>query len=72
MSEPITITASATTGLKVTVGGKPAHLAVVLEDGTVVAAGPEVARGAEQAAQDSLRQFWRGAGHLSITTRVAA
>lgn len=72
MTDQITITASATTGLQVTVGGQPAQLAVVLADGTVVAAGPDVARGAEQAAQDSLRQFWRGAGHLAITTHVPA
>ena len=55
-------------GLSVHVDGKPARLAVVLDDGTVVAAGPEVAREAEAVAHNCLKQTWVGKGHLRIVS----
>jgi len=55
-------------GLSVHVDGKPARLAVVLDDGTVVAAGPEVAREAEAVAHNCLKRTWQGQGHLRIVS----
>ena len=53
-------------GLTVTVDGKPARLAVVLEDGTVVAAGTEVAREAQGVSVNLYREFLKGNGHLRV------
>lgn len=62
----VIISAVAHEGLTVTVNGKPARLAVVLEDGTVVAAGRDVAREAQSFAINLHRAFLKGNGHLRI------
>jgi len=53
-------------GLTVAVNGKPALLAVVTEDGTVIAAGKEVAYEAQAVAVNLYREFWKGNGHLRV------
>jgi hypothetical protein len=62
----VIISAVAHEGLTVTVNGKPARLAVVLEDGTVVAAGRDVAREAQSVAVNLHREFLKGNGHLRV------
>lgn len=58
------ITATAHQGLMVEVDGKPARLAIVLEDGTIVSVGPAVAREAEAVAVNNYRAFLKGKGFL--------
>lgn len=65
----VVITAVAHVGLTVTINGKPGRLAVVTEDGQVVAAGDKVAREAEAVALNSYRNFLKGNGHLRVLSR---
>jgi hypothetical protein len=65
----VVISAVAHEGLRVTVDGKPARLAVVTEDGAVVVAGHQVAREAEAVAVNSYRQLLQGQGHLRVLSR---
>lgn len=53
--------------LKVTVEGKPAQLAIVAEDGTVIAYGAHVAREAAAVAINSYRAMLKGDGHLRVS-----
>lgn len=62
----IVISALTHEGLTVTVDGRPARLAVVLDDGTVVAAGRDVAREAQAVAINLYREFLKGNGHLRV------
>jgi hypothetical protein len=62
----VVISAVAHEGLTVTVNGKPAKLAVVTEDGTVVAAGVDVAREVQAVAINLYREFLKGNGHLRV------
>jgi hypothetical protein len=55
--------------LSVTVDGKPAHLAVVDENGRVVAQGDDVAREAEAVAINGYRNFLQGKGWLRVRSR---
>jgi len=64
----VVISAVTHEGLTVTVDGRPARLAVVLDDGTIVAAGPAVAREAEAVAQNLWKQTMIGKGHLRIVS----
>jgi len=64
--EGVVISAVIHEGLTVTFNGRPARLAVVTEDGCVVASGPQVAHEAEAVAHNSLRAFWKGQGHLRV------
>lgn len=66
----VVISAVAHEGLTVTVDGKPAKLAVVLDDGTVVAAGRPVAKEAQAVAVNLYRAFLRGNGHLRVLKPV--
>ena len=52
-------------GLRVTVDGKPARLAIVHED-DVITDSPLVACEAEAVAQNCLRNFWKGQGQLRV------
>jgi hypothetical protein len=70
--EGVVITAKAHTGLQVTVDGKPARLAIVTDDGQVIAAGPTVAREAEAVAINSYRNLLQGQGHLQVRSEVPA
>ena len=62
----VVISAVSHEGLSVTVNGRPARLAVVAEDGTVIAAGPLVAREAEAVAINNYRAFLKGKGFLRV------
>lgn len=53
-------------GLRVTVDGKPARLAVIDDEGRIISAGTMVAREANAVAVNSYRQFLQGEGHLRV------
>ncbi|WP_374492792.1 hypothetical protein [Brachymonas sp.] len=61
----VRIQAVAHEGLSVTVNGKPAELAIIV-DGKVIAAGAAVAREAEAVAVNCHRNFLKGQGHLRV------
>lgn len=67
--EGVVISAVTHEGLSVTVDGKPARLAIVTDDGRIVAAGAEVAREAEAVAINSFRAFWQGKGFLRVRSK---
>ena len=64
----VVISAVSHEGLTVTVDGKPARLAILTEDGKVVAAGDQVAREAEAVALNCYRNFLKGEGFLRVTS----
>jgi hypothetical protein len=49
-------------GLRITANGRPARLAIIDDNGHVIAAGPEVANEAEAAAINGWRAVLRGEG----------
>ncbi|MDR7331730.1 hypothetical protein [Roseateles asaccharophilus] len=65
----VVISAVSHEGLTVTVNGKPGRLAVVDEQGRVIAAGDDVAREAEAVAVNCYREFWKGQGHLRVLSK---
>ena len=68
----VIISAVSHEGLTVTVDGKPGRLAILAEDGKVIAAGPVVAREAEAVAVNSYRHLLQGRGHLRILSKPIA
>lgn len=62
----VVITAVGHEGLAVTVNGKRARLAIVTEDGQVIAAGDAVAKEAEAVAVNSYRNVLQGKGYLRV------
>lgn len=60
----IIISATSHDGLSVLVNGKPALLAVISDDGQVIAAGADVAREAEAVALNNYRNTLKGQGYL--------
>lgn len=52
-----------------TADGRPATLAVIDQDGNIVAAGPGVARAAWEVTVNSYRNFLMGSGHLRVLSR---
>lgn len=62
----IVVSAVSHEGLSVTVDGRPARLAVVLDDGTVVAAGQQVAIEVEAVAVNCYRNMIQGQGFLRV------
>lgn len=62
----VVISAVAHEGLTVTVDGRPARLAILSDDGKVIAAGDQVAKEAEAVALNSYRNFLKGQGHLRV------
>ena len=62
----VRIRAQSHTGLLVTVDGRPARLAIVDEDGRIIAAGKDVAREAEAVAVQSYREMLKGKGWLKV------
>jgi len=62
----VMITAVSHEGLTVTVNGRPATLAVLTQDGEIIAAGSDVAREAEAVAINCYRQFLKGQGYLRV------
>jgi hypothetical protein len=67
--EGVVISAVAHEGLTVLVNGKPAHLAVVTEEGQVIASGADVAREARAVAVNCYRQFLKGKGFLRVLSK---
>lgn len=67
--EGVVISAVAHEGLRVTINGKPARLAIVDEAGHVITDSPAVAREVEAVAQNTLRNFWQGKGHLRVLSK---
>lgn len=65
----VIISAVAHEGLSVTVDGQPAQLAVVTEDGRIVAAGQDVAREARAVAVNNYRAFLQARGHIRTLSR---
>jgi len=68
----VVISAVAHEGLRVTIGGRCARLAIVDEAGQVIAAGDDVAREAEAVAVNSYRALLLGNGHLRVLSRPIA
>ena len=60
----VVISAVSHQGLSVTIDGRPARLAIVTDDGQVIAAGADVAREAEAVAINNYRAFLKGQGFL--------
>ena len=56
-------------GLVVTVNGAHARLAIITDDGHVVASGDQVAREAEAVSINCYREFLQGAGHLRVHSK---
>lgn len=70
MTDPILIAATATEGLSVTLpDGRPARLAVVDEDGNVIAC-EDVTRQAFDASCRAYRNFLQGQGHIRAIARA--
>lgn len=68
----VVISAVSHEGLTVTANGKPARLAVIAEDGSVVAAGDQVAREAEAVVLNCYRNFLKGQGFLRVDSELIA
>lgn len=68
----VEISAVSHEGLTVKVNGKPARLAIVLDDGTIVSAGAEVAREAEAVAVNCYRNTLAGQGFLRVNSVLPA
>lgn len=64
----VVISAVSHEGLTVTVDGKPARLAILTDDGQVIAAGDQVAREAEAVALNCYRNFLKGQGFLRVNS----
>lgn len=62
----VVISAVAHEGLSVMVDGKPARLAIITDDGHIIASGKEVAREAEAVSLNSYRNFLKAQGHLRV------
>lgn len=63
-AEGVVISGTANTGLRVTVNGSPARLAVISEDGHIVADGEAVRQEVFAVSVNCYRDFLRGEGHL--------
>ena len=70
--EGVVISAVSHEGLTVTVNGKRARLAIIADDGTVVAAGDDVALEAESVAVNSYRNMLQGKGFLRVLSKPIA
>lgn len=60
----VVITAVSHEGLTVMVDGKPARLAIVTEDGKIIASGKDVAKEAQSVSVNCYRQVLKGKGWL--------
>ncbi len=65
----VQISAVSHEGLSVSINGKPGHLAIITEDGQVIAAGKDVAREAQAVAVNCYRNFLQGKGFLRILSK---
>jgi hypothetical protein len=62
----VVISAVSHEGLTVTYNGKPARLAILGDDGQVIAVGDQVAREAEAVSLNCYRNFLKGQGFLRV------
>lgn len=67
--EGVQISAVSHEGLSVSINGKPGKLAILTEDGKVIAAGNEVAKEAQAVAVNCYRNFLQGKGFLRILSK---
>jgi citrate lyase synthetase len=65
----VIISAVSHEGLSVTVDGCPARLAVVTDDGKVIACGQDVAREAEAVAVSSYKHTMQGKGFFRVLSK---
>lgn len=65
----VVISAVSHEGLRVLVNGKPARLAIVTDDGQVIAVGDQVAREAEAVAINAYRGLLQGKGFLRVHSK---
>ncbi len=65
----IVISAVGHEGLSVLVNGKPARLAIIDDNGQVLAAGSDVAKEAEAVSVNSYRNFLKGQGFLRVLSK---
>ncbi len=65
----VVISAVAHEQLRVTVDGKPARLAIITDDGQIVAQGDVVAREARSVAVNCYRSFLKGQGFLRVLSK---
>lgn len=65
----VVISAVSHEGLTVTVDGKPARLAIITDDGRIIAAGVDVAKEAEAVAVNCYRGFLKGKGFLRVLSK---
>lgn len=65
----VIISAVAHEGMKVEVDGKHARLAIVTDDGQIVAIGDDVAREARAVAVNCYRSFLQGTGRLRVQSK---
>lgn len=68
----VVISAVTHEGLSVTVDGKPGRLAVIGEDGQIVAMGQQVAREVRSVAVNCYRATLQGKGHLRVMSEPIA
>ena len=64
----VVISAVSHEGLTVTVNGKRARLAILTDDGEIIASGDQVAREAEAVALNCYRNFLKGQGYLRVNS----
>jgi hypothetical protein len=65
----VVVSAVSHEGLSVTINGKPGRLAIVDDEGHVVAAGDQVATEVEAVAVNSYRSFLKGKGFLRVLSK---
>jgi hypothetical protein len=65
----VIISAVAHEGLSVTIDGKPARLAIVDDNGQVVACGTQVAREARAVAVNNYRNTLMATGHIRVLSK---
>lgn len=66
----VVISAVSHEGLSVTVNGRPGRLAILDDDGHIIAQGSQVAREAEAVALNCYRNFLKGQGWLRVSSGV--
>lgn len=64
----VVISAVSHEGLRVTVDGKPARLAILDDAGHVIAVGDQVAKEAEAVALNCYRNYLKGQGFLRVSS----
>lgn len=64
----VVISAVSHEGLSVTVNGRPAKLAIMTDDGQIIAMGAQVAKETEAVALNCYRNFLKGQGYLRVNS----